>query len=227
MKKKLDIIFENKELLIINKPAKILTIATEKEQEHTLYHQAREYIKKQNPKNKIFIVHRLDRETSGIVVFAKNEKIKHELQENWNQKVKREYLAIVEGIVIPKKQTIINYLQESKTLQVYDTKNPKIGKKAITTYQVLQEKNNKSLLKITIQTGRKNQIRVALASINHPIIGDKKYHSKQNTYNRLALHASKITFQNEKEHTFRAKVPKEWEEEFPKGIKKYEEETND
>ena len=120
MKKKMDIIYEDKEFLVVNKPAKLLTIATEKEKNHTLYHQAREYIKKQNPKNKIFIVHRLDKETSGIVLFVKKENLKEALQKNWNQLAKeREYLAITEGTLTPKKGIITNYLQESKTLYVY------------------------------------------------------------------------------------------------------------
>ena len=210
MKKKLDLIYEDKELLVINKPAKLLTIATEKEKFHTLYHEASEYIKKQNPKNKIFIVHRLDKETSGIVIFAKNEKLKLALQNNWEECAKvREYLAVVEGKVLNQKGIIQNYLKETKTLKVFDTKNPKSGKEAITHYQVLEHTNAYSLLKINIQTGRKNQIRVALSSIGHPIVGDKKYQSKKNPYGRLALHATKLSLLHpklKKEYQFLSKM---------------------
>jgi len=230
MKKKMDILYEDKELLVINKPAKLLTISTAKEKEHTLYFEASQYIKKQNPKNKIFIVHRLDKDTSGIVIFAKNESIKQKLQQNWNQCAKiREYLAIVEGKVNPNEGEIINYLKESKTLQVYDTQNPKTGKKTITQYQVLEKTNAYSLLKITIQTGKKNQIRVAMASIGHPITGDKKYQAQKNPYGRLALHASKLLMIHpitKKEYLFTSKIPKEWQRDFAKAIIKYETEKN-
>lgn len=229
MKKKMDIIFENKELLVINKPAKLLTIATEKEKEHTLYHEASLYVKKQNPKNKIFIVHRLDKDTSGIVVFAKNEKLKKELQSNWNQCViTREYLAIVQGKLEKAKDTIINYLKENKTLQIFDTKNPKIGKKAITEYEVIKQRTNDALLKIQIKTGRKNQIRVAMYSINHPIIGDKKYQSNKNSYGRLALHASKLVFlhpSTKQKYTFISKIPKDWKNDYRKELENYEKEN--
>lgn len=226
MSKKMDILYEDKELLVINKPPKLLTVATEKEKNRTLYHEASTYVKKQNPKNKIFIVHRLDKDTSGVVLFAKNEKIKQMLQNNWEKCAEiREYLAVVEGNVKKKKGTIINYLKESKTFQVYDTKNPKLGKKAITTYQVLEANKSYSLLKINIHTGRKNQIRIALQSIGHPIVGDKKYESKKNPYRRLGLHAIKLEITNpktKKTYQFYSKIPKEWKRDFPKGVEKYE-----
>ncbi len=229
-KKKMDIIYEDKELLVINKPSKLLTIATEKEKEHTLYYEASMYVKKQNPKNKIFIVHRLDRDTSGIVVFAKNELLKKSLQSNWeNLAQKREYLAIVEGKFKRKKDTLINYLKESKTLQVYDTKNPQKGKKAITNYEVLEEANTYTLIKVNIETGRKNQIRVAFANIGHPILGDKKYQSNKNPYGRLALHASTLKLKhprNKKTLQFFSKAPREWKRDFKTGIEEYEKEIN-
>lgn len=218
MKKKLDLVYEDKELLVINKPAKLLTISTEKEKYRTLYHEASEYIKKQNPHNKIFIVHRLDKDTSGIVVFSKNENLKHVLQENWEKlAIEREYIAIVEGNVKQSKGIIKNYLKETKTFQVFDTKNPKTGKLAITEYQVLDKNNAYSLLKIHIKSGRKNQIRVALSSIGHPIVGDKKYFSKKNPYGRLALHANRLVLihpRTKKELTFLTKIPKEFQRDF-------------
>lgn len=230
MQKKMDLIFEDKELLVINKPSKLLTMGTEKEKEHTLYHEASMYVKKQHPKNKVFIVHRLDKDTSGIVVFAKNENLKKELQNNWdNWAVNREYLCIVEGKIANKKGKIVNYLAETKTLQVYDTKNAKYGKKAITQYQVLEENKAYSLVKVNIETGRKNQIRVAFSSIKHPIVGDKKYQSEKNPYGRLALHASYLELihpKTKKSFKWIAKIPKEWQRDFKKGVETYEEDIN-
>jgi len=230
--KKMDLIYEDKEILVVNKPSKLLTIATEKEKNRTLYHMASEYVKKQHPKNKIFIVHRLDKDTSGIVIFAKKELVKKKMQDNWQKNAPlREYLAIIEGTLEKKKGTIINYLKENKTLEVFDTKNPHIGKKAVTKYEVLEENKNKSLIKINIETGRKNQIRVALSSINHPILGDNKYHATKNPYDRLALHASKLVMIHpikKQELTLLSEIPKEWKRDFKKGIQEYEQiNTND
>ena len=211
--KKLDIIYEDKELLVINKPDHKLTIANNKTKYNTLYHEAREYVKKQNPKNKIFIVHRLDEQTSGVVLFAKTENLKHLLQDNWDT-YKREYIAIVEGHLLKKKDTLKHYLKESKTLEVYVTKDKKDSKLAITDYEVIKENKDTSVLNIEIKTGRKNQIRVSLAYLRNPIIGDKKYHAKTNSIKRLGLHASKLVIINpitKKEMEFIAKTPKSFE----------------
>lgn len=180
-----------------------------------MYHEASDYVKKQYPKNKVFIVHRLDKDTSGIVVFAKNENTKNKLQNTWND-CKRGYIAIVEGNLKVKKDTIKSYLIETKSLDVYSTKDPKKGKLAITEYEVINENKNYSLLKINIKTGRRNQIRVQLSDINHPIIGDKKYHSKTNPINRLGLHANYLEFKlDNKIYVFEAKYPKEFTKLFP------------
>ena len=149
-----------------------------------------EYEKKKNPRNKIFIVHRLDKDTSGLVLFAKNEKIKYALQNNWD-KVIRKYYAVVEKEVLENK-TLINYLQESKTGEVFVTNNKVMGKKSITKYEVLSKNNKCSLLDIEIKTGRKNQIRVQLAYVHHPIIGDKKYGNTKNK--ELLLQAYYLKF---------------------------------
>ncbi len=212
--KKLAIIYEDKNLLVINKESHLLTIATAKERERTLYHEASEYVKKQYPKNKVFIVHRLDKETSGLVVFAKSKEIQEQLQSTWEQ-TKREYIAIVEGYLENKEQELKDYLYETKSLDVFVTKDPKKGKLAITKYKVLKEKNKYSLLEIEIKTGRRNQIRAQLSNIKHPIIGDKKYHSNTNPLKRLALHASKLEILlNNKKYTFEAKIPNEFNKLF-------------
>lgn len=210
--KKLDIIYEDKEILVLNKPTNKLTIATTKEQNRTLYHEAREYIKKQNPRNKIFIVHRLDKDTSGVILFTKNEKLKKLFQDNWDFLcVNREYMAIVEGKPKKQKDTIKSYLTESKTLQVYSTNDSKKGKLAITDYEIMAFNKSYSLLKINIKTGRKNQIRVHLSDMGCPIVGDKKYKSKTNPINRLGLHANILEIKHpitKKIMKFEAKLPK-------------------
>lgn len=205
--KKLDIIYEDKNILVINKPAKLLTIADNKERVKTLYHEVREYLHKKN--QKVFIVHRLDKDTSGIILFCKNEKIKRLLQDNWNSYY-REYIAVVEGHLKNKKGTIKCYLNETKTNQVYVANN-KEGKLAITEYEVINYNKTNSLVKIVIKTGRKNQIRATMSFLGNPIIGDKKYNSKQNIFNRLALHHTKLEIINpinKKVLTFYSEPPK-------------------
>lgn len=189
--KKLNIIYEDKEILVVNKPAKLLTVATEKEKERTLYHEVREYLRKKN--QKCFIVHRLDKDTSGIVIFAKKEDLKLLLQRDWN-KFTREYIAIVEGKLEKKKDIVRVYLKENSIHHVYVDENG--GVAAITEYEVLKENSSTSMLKVNIKTGRKNQIRATFDYLNHPIVGDKKYNSKKNSLGRLGLHASKLVIKH-------------------------------
>lgn len=185
------IVFEDDHLLVVNKPSGLLTIATEKEKERTLYHIVRDYVVSKNPHGRIFIVHRLDRDTSGIVLFAKDEKTKNQLQENWNDYVSlREYTAIVCGHPKEESGQIVQYLKETKTNLVYVSPRED-GKKAITNYSVLKTSDKYSMLKVTIETGRRNQIRVAFASKKMPILGDKKYGEKSKV-NRLYLHANRL-----------------------------------
>ena len=176
--KKLNILYEDKYLIIVYKRHGLLTISRDNHNDLNLYDEVKEYEKKKNPRNKIFIVHRLDKDTSGLMLFAKNEKIKYALQNNWD-KVIRKYYAVVEKEVLENK-TLINYLQESKTGEVFVTNNKVMGKKSITKYEVLSKNNKCSLLDIEIKTGRKNQLRVQLAYILHPIIVDKKYGNTKN-----------------------------------------------
>ena len=209
-KKKLDIIYEDKELLVVNKPAKQLTIATNKQERNTLYHEVYEYVHQKHKKNRIFIVHRLDRDTSGIVVFAKNEKIKHLLQEHWNElAITREYMAIVDG-VIKEKGIIKSYLKETKTLRTYST-TKKDGKLAITEYEPITYHHNQTLLKIHIKTGRKNQIRVHMQDLGYPILGDKKYGNGKDPFHRMALIANKLELIHPVTHqklVFETRLPK-------------------
>lgn len=208
-KEKLDILYEDKSLIIVNKKSGILTIANDKEKEKTLYHEVHEYLWRKNKNNKVFIIHRLDKDTSGIVIFAKNDKIKKIMQDNW-ESVQRYYYALCHGYFKCKSGTIINYLKETKTFMVYDTKNEKIGDKSITKYEVIDNENNKTLVNINILTGKKNQIKVAMQSINHPIYGDKKYGKKDGMRN-LCLHAYKVIFTHpitKEKIVIEAKMPK-------------------
>ena len=191
---KLKIIYEDKYILIVNKPSKMLTISNEKERENTLFHKVYLYIKRKNKNNKIFIVHRLDFDTSGLVIFAKSENVKKILQTNWD-KVIRKYMAIVIGKVEDKEKTLKSYLKETKTNLVYVTKD-KDGKLAITTFKRILTNDKYSLLDILIKTGRKNQIRVQLNEYGYPILGDKKYNSYKILAKRLYLHAYYLEFKH-------------------------------
>ena len=191
-KEKLDIIYEDKYLIIVNKKSGMLTISTDKEKINTLYHRVREYLQRQNKNNKVFIIHRLDKDTSGLIIFAKSEKIKGIMQDNWTN-VKREYLAVVNGNVKNDKGVIKTYLKETKTNLVYSTNN-KNGKLAITEYEKIKSNKLYTLLKINLLTGRKNQIRVHLNDIGYPIVGDKKYSKIKNKVKYLYLHANHLEF---------------------------------
>ena len=186
-----DIVFEDDHIIVVNKPSGLLSIATEKEKEKTLYHIVREYLVSKDKYAKVFIVHRLDKDTSGLVVLAKDEKTKNKLQENWNEYVSlREYVAVVHGKLKNKEDRIIQRLKENKTNLVYVSKDED-AKEAITNYKVIKETDNYSMISINIETGRKNQIRVAFATLRNPIVGDKKYGEKDNE-TRLFLHANRL-----------------------------------
>lgn len=208
--KKMNIIYEDKELLVVDKESGLLTIATDKEKNRTLYREASDYVKKQFARNKIFIVHRLDKDTSGLVIFSKNQNKKIEIQNIW-ENVTREYICVVEGKLPNKKGTLTNYLIEDKTHNVYITKDKRRGKLAITEYEVLETSRAYSLVKINIKTGRKNQIRVQLSNLGNPILGDKKYGSKSNPIRRMCLHAYHINFKlKNREYDFITPYPKEF-----------------
>lgn len=206
----LKIIYEDNDIIVIDKPSKILTISNDKEKEKTLYREVSNYLKREN--KKVFVIHRLDYDTSGIIMFAKNQKIQKLYQENWNKLAKkREYTAIVEGITNSHGH-IESYLKMSRTLQVYSSKNND-GLLAITDYERIKYNNKYSLVKILISTGRRNQIRCHMADINHPILGDSRYQSKTNPLNRLALHANRLEIINpltNKLMIFNSELPSEF-----------------
>lgn len=210
--KNIDIIYEDKDIIVINKPSGLLTVATEKEKNKTAYHLVMEYLKKKNKNNRIFIIHRLDKDTSGIIMFAKNERAKHLYQDNWNDIVKKRcYYAVIDGKMQKKEGTIKSYLKENGNM-VYSVKD-RSGKLAVTEYKVLKERKNISLLDINLKTGRKNQIRVHMKENKTPILGDLKYGEKSKLINRLALHAYKLELVNpvtKKLLTFEINMPNEF-----------------
>ena len=206
----LKIIYEDSDIIVIDKPTKILTISNSKEKEKTLYREVSNYLKMEN--KKVFVIHRLDYDTSGVIMFAKNQKVQKLYQDNWNNLAKkREYTATVEGITNSKGH-IESYLKMSKTLQVYSSKN-KDGLLAITDYERIKYNNKYSLVKILISTGRRNQIRCHMYDIGHPIVGDLRYKSKDNSLGRLALHANRLEIINpisNKLMIFTSEIPKEF-----------------
>jgi 23S rRNA pseudouridine1911/1915/1917 synthase len=193
--KGLKILYEDADLIIIEKQAGLLSIASSKEKNNTAYHLLMEHVKKANPRNRIFVVHRLDRDTSGVMMYCKSEKVQQILQNSWKESVlDRRYVALVEGAVQKEEGTITSWLKESQTLMMYSSPTPNGGQKAVTHYKVLQKTQNYSLLEIKLETGRKNQIRVHMQDIGHSIVGDKKYGAVQDPIGRLGLHALSIRF---------------------------------
>ena len=191
----LEIIYEDDNYLVVNKPNGLLTISTSnvnKYSENTLYRMVREYLN--NKHEFAFIVNRIDKETSGIVIFVKQEWLKRKLQDNWNDVVKdRKYMALVSG-KITKKGRIDNYLYEDKLTVSHSTNIG--GKRAITNYCPIKYNDKYTLLDINIETGRKNQIRVHMSEMKHPVVGDKKYYSKDNSFKRMMLHHYEISLIN-------------------------------
>lgn len=192
--KGIKVIYEDQDILVVTKMAGLLTIATENERENTAYYLLNDYVKRGNAKskNRIFIVHRLDRETSGLLIFAKNERAKRFLQDNW-QDFDKKYIALVEGKLKDKRGIITSYLHENSIYQVYSVDDPNEGKFAKTGYTVIKEGPLNSLVEIELFTGRKNQIRVHFSELGHPVVGDKAYGAHSNPIKRLALHSHSLT----------------------------------
>jgi len=207
----LEILYEDKEILVVNKPAGLLTVGTETNKSRTACYILTDYVRKGclKSRNRVFVVHRLDQWTSGVLVFAKSEEVKLRLQAQWKDTGKK-YFAVVYGTPAKKEDTITSYLAENKAYVVYSTADAAKGKLARTAYKVLKETKEFSLLEISLLTGRKNQIRVHLADVGHPIVGDRKYGKAGDTHRRLALHSRSISFKHPaggKQMTFEARAP--------------------
>ena len=192
---RLNIVFEDADLIVIDKPSGLLTVATDLEKRRTAYSQLSDHVKLEDPDNKIFVVHRLDRETSGLLLFAKNGRVKQQIQETWETTVsQRTYVGVVEGVVEPAEGQVVSYLAETTAFRVYSTPHAQGGKKAVTNYRKIGGNDRFSLLLINLETGRKHQIRVHMQDLGHPIVGDKKYGSTCNPIRRIALHAQVLAF---------------------------------
>ncbi|MBB5037956.1 RluA family pseudouridine synthase [Prosthecobacter dejongeii] len=210
----LSIVHEDDELLVIRKPVNLLTIATDTERDKTAFRIMTDYLRESSHgrQDRLWIVHRLDRETSGLLVLAKSEDSKTWLQENWARMDKR-YQAIVEGIVPNPSGKIVTYIDETQPHRVFSTSHASpTAREATTHYRVLSTGYGRSLLEVTLETGRRHQIRVQLASIGHPIVGDEKYGAKSDPVKRIALHASDLKLlhpEDERELTFHSPLPQE------------------
>lgn len=189
------ILHEDRDILVVVKPAGLLTISTDRNETNTLYYRLMDYVRKGNYKsfNRVFIVHRLDQDVSGILVFAKSPEAKSFLQDQWEETDKK-YHAVVHGKMEKKAGTITSYLAQNSCFVMYSTTDKRKGKLSHTEYKVLEETRKFSLLEITLLTGRKNQIRVHLADEGHPIVGDRKYGQGDKGHKRIALHAASISF---------------------------------
>jgi len=208
----LSIVFEDKDIIVVNKKAGLLSIGSAKEKKLTAYRIITNHIQQEDPANHLFVVHRLDRDASGLMVFAKNRKAQIELQATWDKTAnKRKYLIVAEGTFENDEDTITSFLKESKALIVYSTKHDVKGsRKGISHYNVIKKNEYFTLLEAWLETERKHQLRAQLKSLEHPIIGDKKYEATQNPLDRMAYHAKVLTFMHpttHKEVTFETKVP--------------------
>ena len=193
--RRLKLVYEDDDIIVVNKGYGLLSMGTDKIKDGTAYSILRDYLKWKDPRNKIFIVHRLDRDTSGLMVFAKSVEAKERLQHNWNNMVlSRKYLAVVEGNPDPEEGEVRSYLAENSRFEVYSTNNPEEGQLAVTRYKTLRSRNGLSLMEVSLDTGRKNQIRVHMKDLGHPITGDRRYGAKSSPIHRMALHAQTLRF---------------------------------
>ncbi len=191
---RLKVVYEDKDILVVDKPPGLLTVATERERERTAYFMATDHVRKgvARSSKRVFIVHRLDRETSGVLVFAKTREAKLQLQSHWGE-TRKKYLAVVHGRPRKEADTIVSHLTENRVGVVYSTQDPAKGLLSRTAYRVLRQTKDLALLEVTPLTGRKHQIRVHLAEAGLPVVGDRKYGGKERSQ-RLALHALSISF---------------------------------
>ena len=212
------LLYEDEHLIVVNKPAKLLSVATDKEKTRTAYHIVTDYVKSQHIDNRIYVLHRLDRDTSGVLMFARDLETKELVQTKWNEIItRRGYRALVEGTPQPDRDTIRSYLVETRTHMIFSGAPGPGAKEAVTNYQVLKSGGGYSLLDISIDTGRKNQIRVHMKELGCPIAGDKQYGAHTNPIGRLCLHANELSFVHPATGlpiTFTAKTPRDFNRVF-------------
>lgn len=193
--RRLQLVYEDDDIIVANKGYGLLSIGNDKIKDGTAYSILRDYLKSKDPRNKLFIVHRLDQHTSGLMVFAKNTEAKEIMQHNWNNMVRRrQYVCVVEGKIDPPEGEVKSYLAENSKYLVYSTDKPEEGKLAYTRYKAIKSANGYTLAEVELETGRKNQIRVHMKDLGHPIIGDRRYGARTAPIHRLALHARTLVF---------------------------------
>lgn len=191
----LTILFEDEHLLVIDKVEGLLSIAGQNKEEETAFRILSEHVKEENAKQRIFVIHRLDKDTSGVMMYAKTQQVQELMQKNWQDFVlERSYYVVVEGDVEEEEGTIKSWLTEGKTFMVYSCFYDNGGQLAILNFRRLNHNKYFSMLEVNLDTGRKNQIRVQMQAIGHPVAGDKKYGAKTNVIKRIALHAKTIKF---------------------------------
>lgn len=191
--KGLKIIFEDEDLILVDKEAGFLSVSTDKEKMRTVYGMLNEYVKKQNKNARLFVLHRLDREVSGLLIFARNAELQDIFQKNWdNLVIKYVYTGIVEGIPAKKEETLVSWLTENKNFVMMSSSYDNGGLKSVSHYKVLKSVGHYSLLQFDLETRRKNQIRVQMQQIGCPIVGDKKYGASKNPIKRIALHGGEL-----------------------------------
>lgn len=209
--KGLPVLYEDRDIIVVEKPCGLLTMGTERDKTRTAHTILNEYVRKGDPRsrNRVYIVHRLDRETSGILVFARSEAAKTFLQSHWDE-TEKHYLTVVHGTLAAKTGTISSRLTENSAYTVYSTPDPTAGKLSHTEYSVMKEAKGFSLLAIHLLTGRKHQIRVHLSEKGHPVVGDRKYGRRDDPHGTMALHARSLSFThpaNGRRMTFETGVP--------------------
>ncbi|MBQ8592964.1 MAG: RluA family pseudouridine synthase [Bacteroidaceae bacterium] len=191
----LKLVYEDAYLIVVDKREGLLSVGTDRQKERTAHRILNEYVERTAKGKRVYIVHRLDRDTSGLMVFAKDEKTKHTLQDNWEKIVtERKYVAVVSGEMEKDYGTVTSWLKDNKMYVTYSSLTNNGGDKAITHYQTIKRANGYSLMELELSTGRKNQIRVHMQDLNHPVVGDDKYGNGDNPLGRLGLHAFKLCF---------------------------------
>ena len=191
----LKIVYLDDDIVVVDKAAGLLSMGSEGEKERTAHRILNDHLKAltNSPSQQAFIVHRLDRETSGLMMFARSRAVQAALQQNWKS-VTKKYLAVVEGVPAKAEGTLRDNLEESKSLRMHRVERG--GELAITHYRVVRKGRHNSLIELTLETGRKNQIRVQIAGLGHPIVGDRKYGATTDPAPRLALHSYELKFRH-------------------------------
>ncbi len=193
---RIKLVYEDDDVMVIHKGYGLLSVATESHRkEDNAYEIMKAYVKEVSPANKLFVVHRLDRDTSGLMMFAKSQEAQDILRHNWNNIIlEREYVAVLEGYLEQDKGFVKSRLAENSQFLVYSTDDPDEGRLAVTHYEVMKRSKGYTLARFSLDTGRKNQIRVHAHDLGHPITGDRKYGATRSPINRLALHARTLRF---------------------------------